>query len=128
MQVAFATLHCAGIEALDSPQELAALLGCSRSAEGRLDMFEGRVRAHVAPEFVRFWDENLVTIEAGILQCGGTERLWAAWRAALPTTDVNERTWSVLTLASGTTYALAPLCNGYASLQRFLHRHVQCCT
>ena len=86
------------------------------------------MRAHVAPEFVRFWDENLVTIEAGILQCGGTERLWAAWRAALPTTDVNVRTWFALTVVSGTT--LAPLRDAYAQLQRrrFLHRHVQCCT
>lgn len=88
-QLQLGALIGAAVEALSSAEELARFIGNSGEASERTHLY-ARVRESLAPEIAKFWDDNAATIEAGILQCGGTERLFASVRGHLPTPSLEE--------------------------------------
>jgi S-adenosylmethionine:diacylglycerol 3-amino-3-carboxypropyl transferase len=79
----------AAVEALTSTEELAIFLGNSESAEQRRGLYDA-VRERTGPAVGRFWDDNLATIEAGVIGCGGAERCQALVREQLPSDDLAE--------------------------------------
>lgn len=85
-QLMLARLTRSAATALESAEELAALLGNSSDEPRRLELY-GRIRDVLHQDVRRFWDENRTTVERGILACGGSERVMAAVRARLPSPD-----------------------------------------
>jgi hypothetical protein len=86
-QLKVAALVNAGVTALSSPEELAIFIGNSGEVWERQDLY-GRVRPFLDANLAEFWDTNAATVEAGVLQCGGTERLFASVREHLPTQNL----------------------------------------
>jgi S-adenosylmethionine:diacylglycerol 3-amino-3-carboxypropyl transferase len=86
-QLKVAALVNAGATALSSPEELAIFIGNSGDLSERQNLYR-RVRAFLDADVAEFWDANAATVEAGVLRCGGTERLFASVREHLPTQDL----------------------------------------
>jgi hypothetical protein len=103
-----AQLHAAAAAALDTPEALAELLGCGDGAAPRAAAYRDAVRPHLPPAAAAFWDAHVDTIEAGVLRCGGAERLFAAMRAALPTLDPRELSAKPEAIATATEAAYTP--------------------
>ena len=88
-QLKLGALIGAAVEASSSAEELALFIGNSGEASERGDLYP-RVREFLDADLAEFWDANVATIQAGILQCGGTERLFASVREQLPTQNLQE--------------------------------------
>jgi hypothetical protein len=88
-QLKLAALVNAGVTALSSPEELAIFIGNSGEVSARRNLYR-RVRPFLDADLARFWDTNAATVEAGVLRCGGTERLFASVREHLPTQNLRE--------------------------------------
>jgi hypothetical protein len=88
-QLKLGALIGAAVEALSSAEELALFIGNSGEASERRELYP-RVREYLAADLAEFWDANAATIQAGILQCGGTERLYTGVRKHLPTQNLQE--------------------------------------
>lgn len=88
-QLKLGALMGAAVDALSSAEELARFIGNSGKASERADQY-WHVRAFLDTDLAAFWDTHTDTIQAGILQCGGTERLFAGVREHLPTRNPQE--------------------------------------
>ena len=80
-QIMLAALTVAGTAALDSPDDLAVLLGTGGNIASRRALYRDTVRSVMPHDVAEYWDANAATLEAGAARCGGQERIYAEIRA-----------------------------------------------
>ncbi len=85
-QLKLGALLATATQAVYTPEEMAIFVGNDGSALQRQELY-AKVREFLRQDLALFWDENLDIVKAGVLRCGGTERLLAK-RAYLPTQDL----------------------------------------
>ena len=74
--------------ALKAPEAFAAFWGRSNVPDDRVSLYRDHVRARLSGADAEFWDAHMDTIRAGLVLCGGADRIRGAVREELPATDL----------------------------------------